>query len=359
MVTATIAGPSGEGMESIYYVISWLCHRRCAHCYDTRFRPYVRDERDAVVNEALSSHARIVANLPERMTYRETDDGPEKRGRVILSGGEVLLDEIREPVLYPVMEMLRAKYADRGGVRVVVQTTGDLVTAEILDELLARGMWQISITGMDDFHVGHEGEKRAPLIEKLTEMFEAAGLQPTGLRHDGTDARGTVTPVYSFMGANPEEWIGPIWPRGRAWDNELSSATLDDNFCNRWSGGLNFMNHGRLGSEVSIEPDGNVYPCCLKTKAPLGNLTEEPLTDILDSLAGHPAFEAINAGAPERMGAAFGWDEATFLRHSETKTPSGETYRNLCIGCDRFHEQVLGPIIDGLRQARLSGRDAA
>jgi len=296
MVTATIAGPSGEGMESIYYVISWLCHRRCAHCYDTRFRPYVRDERDAVVNEALSSHARIVANLPERMTYRETDDGPEKRGRVILSGGEVLLDEIREPVLYPVMEMLRAKYADRGGVRVVVQTT---------------------------------------------------------------DARGTVSPVYSFMGANPEEWIGPIWPRGRAWDNELSSATLDDNFCNRWSGGLNFMNHGRLGSEVSIEPDGNVYPCCLKTKAPLGNLTEEPLTDILDSLAGHPAFEAINAGAPERMGAAFGWDEATFLRHSETKTPSGETYRNLCIGCDRFHEQVLGPIIDGLRQARLSGRDAA
>ena len=296
MVTATIAGPSGEGMESIYYVISWLCHRRCAHCYDTRFRPYVRDERDAVVNEALSSHARIVANLPERMTYRETDDGPEKRGRVILSGGEVLLDEIREPVLYPVMEMLRAKYADRGGVRVVVQTT---------------------------------------------------------------DARGTVTPVYSFMGANPEEWIGPIWPRGRAWDNELSSATLDDNFCNRWSGGLNFMNHGRLGSEVSIEPDGNVYPCCLKTKAPLGNLTEEFLTDILDSLAGHPAFEAINAGAPERMGAAFGWDEATFLRHSETKTPSGETYRNLCIGCDRFHEQVLGPIIDGLHQARLSGRDAA
>ena len=318
MVIAKIAGPSGEGMESIYYVISWLCHRRCAHCSDTRFRPYVRDERDAVVNEALSSHARIVANLPERMTYRETDDGPEKPGRVILSGGEVLLDE-----------------------------------------LLARGMWQISITGMDDFRVGHEGEKRAPLIKKLTEMFEAAGLEPTGRWHDGTDARGTVTPVYSFMGANSEEWIGPIWPRGRAWDNELSSATLDDNFCNRWSGGLNFMNHGRLGSEVSIEPDGNVYPCCLKTKAPLGNLTEEPLTGIPDSLSGHPAFEAINAGAPQRMGAAFGWDEATFLRRSETKTPSGETYHNLCIGCDRFHEQVLGTIIDALREARLSGRDAA
>ena len=74
-------------MESIYYVISWLCHRRCAHCYDTRFRPYVRDERDAVVNEAVTNHARIVANLPDRMTYRESADGPEKPGRVILSGG--------------------------------------------------------------------------------------------------------------------------------------------------------------------------------------------------------------------------------------------------------------------------------
>ena len=346
-------------MESIYYVISWLCHRRCAHCYDTRFRPYVRDALDAVVDEAVANHARIIDNLPDRMTYRETGDGPEMPGRVILSGGEVLLEPIREPVLYPVMDMLRARYADRGGVRVVVQTTGDLVSAEILDELLAHGMWQISITGMDDFHVGHEGRKRVSLIERLTAMFEAAGLSPTGRRHDGTDARGTETPVYSFMGANPEEWIGPIWPRGRAWDNELSRANLDDNFCSRWSGGRNFMNHGRLGSEVSIEPNGNVYPCCLKTRAPLGNLTEEKLVDILDSLRGHPAFEALNAGAPERMGNAFGWDEATFLKHSETTTPSGETYRNLCIGCDRFHEQVLGPLIEGLRHERKARKTAA
>jgi sulfatase maturation enzyme AslB (radical SAM superfamily) len=333
-----------------------LCHRQCNHCYDTRFRPYVREERDAVVNEALASHAAIIANLPDWMTYRETPDGPELPGRVILSGGEVLLDPIREPVLYPVMDMLRAKYADQGGVRVVVQTTGDLVTPEILDELIDHGVWEVSITGMDDFHVGHEGDKRLPLVEKLTAMFKAAGLEPTGRRHDGTDGRGSLTPVYSMMGANPEEWIGAIWPRGRAWDNELSSATLDDNFCNRWSGGLNFMEHGKLGSEVSIEPNGNVYPCCLKTKSPLGNLTEEKLVDILDSMRGHPAFEALNAGAPEKMGTAFGWDEATFLEHSETVTPSGETYRNLCIGCDRFHEQVLGPLLDGLRETRLAAK---
>ena len=31
-------------MESIYYVMSWACHRKCVHCYEDRFRPYVRGE---------------------------------------------------------------------------------------------------------------------------------------------------------------------------------------------------------------------------------------------------------------------------------------------------------------------------
>jgi len=48
-------------------------------------------------------------------------------------------------------------------------------------------------------------------------------------------------------------------------------------------------------------------------------------------------------GHPERMGLRHGWSEATFLAASRTTTPKGEAYQNLCIGCDRFHEQVLGP----------------
>jgi hypothetical protein len=119
------------------------------------------------------------------------------------------------------------------------------------------------------------------------------------------------------------------------------------------------MENGRMWSEVSIEPNGNVYPRCLKTKAPLGNLTEEELVDILDSLRGHPTFEALNAGVPERMGEVFDWDEATFLKHNETTTPSGKTYRNLCVGCDRLHEQVLGPLIEGLRHERKAGKAVA
>ena len=209
------------------------------------------------------------------------------------------------------------------------------------------------VAGMDDFHVGLEGDRREPLRQKLIAWFEAAGMAASGVKAGTRRWHEEEGPVYSFFGATPDSWIGRLWPRGRAWTNGLSSATLEDNFCNRWSGGLNFLNHRYSGSEVSIEPTGDVYPCCLKTRHPLGNVAEEKLTDILDSLACHPAFQAINLGKPERMGLAHGWSVDRFLQRCETQTPQGESYRNLCIGCDAFHAEVLGPIIEELRQRRL------
>jgi MoaA/NifB/PqqE/SkfB family radical SAM enzyme len=134
-------------MESIYYSITWACHRKCVHCYEDKFRPYVRDKLQAVVDETKAVFPRVVANLPERMTYldldRPKDGGGYQEGveRVILSGGEVLIDPIREPALYPLLEQLRDKYRSNGGANVVVQTTGDLVTEKIIDELLVRGVW--------------------------------------------------------------------------------------------------------------------------------------------------------------------------------------------------------------------------
>ncbi|MFI5015584.1 MAG: SPASM domain-containing protein [Hyphomicrobiales bacterium] len=352
-------------MESIYYVLSFACHRKCVHCYEDKFRPYLRDELAAVVATAKRNFPRVIANLPDHMHYLDLDRPPpgggfdERLGRIIVSGGEVLLDPVREEVLYPALETLRAKYAGVGGVKLVVQTTGDLLTEEIIGELLARGVFMISVAGMDDFHVGMEGERRRPLAARLASWFEAAGMTASGLKAGERKWHEEEGPLYSFFGATPDAWIGKLWPRGRAWTNALSSATLADNFCNRWSGGLNFLNHRFSGSEVAIEPTGDVYPCCLKTKHPLGNLTEERLTDILDSLAEHPAFQAINLGQPERMGSTLGWSVDRFLERCETVTPKGGTYRNLCIGCDAFHKEVLGPVIEDLRAARLGRRAVA
>ena len=350
-------------MESIYYVMCWACHRKCRHCYEDRFRPYVRGGLEAVVHEAERNFPRIVDGFPARMTYLDQDDPrpdgsfPEKRGRIILSGGEALLDPVRERVTYPVIERIAARYAQQGGVRVVVQTTGDLLTDAIVDGLLERGVWMISVASVDDFHVGLEGpEKQRRFVDRLTALFERHGMRRSGLSATTRNWHEEEGPLYGFFGATPDSWIGKLWPRGRAWENGLSNATLADNFCNRWSGGLNFLRHAYNGSEVSVEPDGSVYPCCVKTKLPIGSLLEDDLIAILDSLAGEPAYEAITMGHPERMGIAYGWSEARFVERSATVTPQGAPYRNLCIGCDRFHEEVLGPVLEAARTRRRAAR---
>jgi len=51
---------------------------------------------------------------------------------------------VREAVTYPVIERLVARYAGRGGVKIIVQTTGDLVTERIVGDLLDRGIYMIS-----------------------------------------------------------------------------------------------------------------------------------------------------------------------------------------------------------------------
>lgn len=348
-------------MESIYYVMCWACHRKCAHCYEPRFRPYVREQLEAVVAEAEHNFPRIIDHLPERLTYLDLNDPAadgslrEKTGRIILSGGESLLPATRSRITYPVIERLVARYRGNGGVKIVVQTTGDLLNERIVEELLHRGVWSISVAGVDDFHEGLAGrDRQKAFVERLTGLFERHGMKASALSVQDRKWLDEPGPVYSFFGATPEAWIGKLWPRGRAWGNDLSTATIADNFCNRWSGGLDFLQHRYSGSEVSIEPDGAVYPCCLKTKIPIGNLLDESLIDILDSLVGDPVYEAISMGHPERMGIAAGWPVEKFLEKSKTSTPGGRAYQNLCIGCDRFHEEVLGSRLEAARARRRS-----
>jgi hypothetical protein len=97
----------------------------------------------------------------------------------------------------------------------------------------------------------------------------------------------------------------------------------------------------------------------MKTKMPIGNLQHDTLIEILDSLANDPAFQAISAGTPDRMGLADGWSVEKFRAKSATTTPTGKPYANLCIGCDRFHEEVLAPRIAAAAERRRIARLAA
>ena len=345
-------------LESIYYSISWVCRRACPHCYDERFRPYPPSEAARLVEQSRAVFPEVVRHLPETMIYADLEeqlpDGDFRRkpGRIVLSGGEVLLEPARTRVLYPLLEMLGDRYRGTGGVRLVVQTAGDLLTPGIVAELLARQVWMISVSSVDEFHLRPSGLTAEQHVERLAELFEAAGMRRSGLQaaeRKWTDEEG---PVYSFFGATPDAWIGKLWPSGRAWVNGLSTARYRDNFCNAWSGGLNFLNVGFSGSEVAVDPDGNLYPCCRKTRLAYGNLCEEPLLEILASLAGRPEFEAITCGHPERMGLGHGVGVEEFVALSRVTDPAGRRYANPCIGCDAVHDRHLGPVLARLRRQR-------
>ena len=350
-------------MESIYWVLTWACHRRCRHCYDDRFRPYVREELSRVVGEGQRAHRSILAHLPAEMSYRDPEvPGRRRRGRLILAGGEVLIDGVREELFYPVLEAIRERWG-AAAPEVSIQTTGDVLTPRFIEEMLARGVETIAVASIDDYHVGLEGEKKFALMDEVRAMMAPFGVAEVDLgvardpRLRGAPRRAEPTgPTFLFFGAQPELWIGELWPRGRAWTNGLSNATYATNFCARWSGGKGFLDHEQAGSEVAIEPDGSVYPCCLKTKLPLGNLTEEPLLEILASLRGHPALEAINAGDPERMGEAEGFSRAAFRAASERRDPTGRSMANVCLGCDAYFARHLGAEVERIRADRLAKR---
>jgi Iron-sulfur cluster-binding domain len=330
-------------MESIYYVMTFLCHRQCPHCYEDRFRPYYGNELERVVLESRSNFQRIIGHFPERMTYLDIEDAlREKPGQVILAGGEILLEPVRESVLYPALEQLYEKYRENGGVHLVVQTTGDVLNEVILRELLERHVHVVSVSGIDAFHAGLERDSaREALKNRLTEMFLTHGMTPLPAAPNRTGYADEKRRYFGFFGATPDSWIGKIWPRGRARINGLSTATLADNFCNGWSGGLNFLQYRHSGSEVSVEPNGNVYPCCMKTELAIGNLLEEKLETILDRLVGNPVYEAISMGHPERMGITHGWTVDHFFEKSKVTLRDGRVYQNLCLGCDAFHREVL------------------
>lgn len=354
-------------MESIYWVLTWACHRKCVHCYDDRFRPYVRDNLRAVAQEGQRSYERILANLPDDFSYLDPDhldahgQPQRRRGRLILAGGELLLDAIRETLFYPVMEAVNARYG-RTAPLLSMQTTGDILEERYIEEMLERGIWMMAIASIDDYHVGLEGDKKFRLMDKIRRMMEKFGVEEAAIaaaadhRIQLPQARDYLVekgPFFVFFGAQPDLWIGELWPRGRAMKNGLSKATYDTNFCARWAGGKGFLDYGRAGSEISIEPDGSIYPCCLKTKAALGNLTQERLIDILDDLRAHPAMQAINAGDPERMGEFAQWSRETFKARSHGVDGTGQPIANLCLGCDAFFEEKLGAVLREREAHRL------
>ncbi len=348
-------------MQSIYWVLTWACHRKCKHCYDDRFRPYVRDALTDVVSEGQTAYQAIIDHLPDDMSWHNAETGQRERTLLVMAGGELLIDGVREELFYPALEAIQARWGATAP-KISIQTTGDVLTGQILDDCLARGVESIAIASIDDYHVGMQGEKKFRFMDQIRTLMAERNVREVSLGGE-KNARLKAPdlsrqpkpgePTFLFFGAQEDLWIGELWPRGRAWSNGLSNAGYEVNFCSRWSGAKNFLKIGEAGSEIAIEPDGSIYPCCLKTKAPLGSLAEERLEDILTSVAQLPAIQALNAGDPERMGEHDGLSRQDFKQLSIATDGKGREIANPCLGCDRYFEARLGKQLQALRADRM------
>lgn len=286
-----------DSIESIYWVFTHNCNLRCAHCYNDS-RPgaptITRGEADAVL-----SHL------------------PDSTNRFILSGGEPLVEL---NLLLHLVTSARTKYP---AARIILQTNGDLLNRPMLDRLIDAGVGMFSIASYDQFHPRPDGK-----FDGLRHLFTTAGVidRPVG---DPASADIPANEVsYNIWGANPELWVGGIWPRGRAIKYGLAQLLPETNFCDRWSGALGFLDDGSDQQEVSIQLT-SVYPCCPGTVEPLGDLAEESLSSILARHRDDPMWEALNRGDPASMGTHAGFDRATALERIEK-------LGSVCLWCDEF-----------------------
>jgi hypothetical protein len=212
-------------MQSLYWVLTWACHRKCAHCYDDRFRPYVRGALTDVVAEGQRAYDRVLANLPDDMSWTDAA-GKRQPTLIVLAGGELLIDGVREALFYPVLEAIRRRWPDAPP-RLSVQTTGDILEPDHIDAMLSRGVTTIAIASIDDYHVGMKGERKFRFMDKVRAMMAEKGVREVSLgggkseklkSPDPAARPQNGEPTFLFFGAQPDLWIGELWPRGRAWE---------------------------------------------------------------------------------------------------------------------------------------------
>jgi hypothetical protein len=273
--------------QRIYWAPHTVCYFECEHCHNDS----VLEGRRATP-ERLD---RIIANLP----------GPDSHYRleeVLVGGGEALM---RGQHMEYLIRRFRERYprgpqadiADRraaGFVTLGLQTIGQpLCDARGRPRTEAFDYWLR--LGVDFFHIAsndifHERQRPGFPWEAMRENLRGYG-----------DEHGVFIHIY---GKSKERLV----PSGRALDNldameEVGAALLTaPGYCaGAWEAGANFLTgqdreHPNC-SEVVIDPEGWVHPCCWYELAPgLFDLGVTPFEEGMRALREVGFAQAIDAG---------------------------------------------------------------
>ncbi|HMQ63904.1 MAG TPA: radical SAM protein [Flavilitoribacter sp.] len=290
--------------ESVYWVFTQVCNDQCDHCYNLSGPRGERiSEEDCLA---------IIGNLPAVID------------RIILSGGEPLAERKK---LYLILDALKERYGDR--TQIMLQTNGDLLTGEILDTLIEKGVTRFDIASIDRFH-----KAQGARLMELAELFDSRGVDGDEkdplVEKDNYLQKGRLT--WGFWGATEDMWLGGNWARGRAMEKDIWLRDPNHNFCAILSGAVGFLNGGdSIPQEISIQLWA-VNPCCPGTKEAMGDARTEKVADVLARVAESPVFQMLDLGDPYRMGERVGVSE-------EYARKRCAELGNVCLWCDEFFER--------------------
>jgi organic radical activating enzyme len=288
--------------ESLYWVFTQVCNDQCDHCYNMS-----GPQGERITDDECMS---IIANMPDKVD------------RLILSGGEPLA---MKKQLYLILDGIRKKY-DRA-TQIMLQTNGDLLTADILDILLEKGVSRIDIASIDRYH-----KFAGARIEELISLFASRGMNADEANplidkdHYINDQLS-----FGFWGATDDMWLGGNWARGRAMEKNNWKRDPEHNFCAILSGGKGFLGGTDLPQEISIQL-WKINPCCPGTKLPMGDARTERVANVLERVSQSEIFQKINEGDPYGMGETVGVGR-------EYAHARGKVLQNICLWCDEFFDR--------------------
>lgn len=290
-----------EHIESVYWVFTQLCNDSCDHCYN------LSGPQGARISEA--DCMKIIENLPDKID------------RLILSGGEPLAER---KLLYSILDALKGRYGN--DTQLMLQTNGDLLTEEILDTLIEKGITRFDIASIDRYHKAAGGR-----LMELAELFASRGVN--GEEKDPLVRKENYLHSFplswGYWGATEDMWLGGNWARGRALQKKLWKKDPDHNFCAILSGAIGFLTGAEgVPQEISIQL-WKINPCCPGTKWPLGDARSERVSNVLARVADLPIFKKLNEGDPYGMGESVGVSRA----QAEER---GKELQNVCLWCDEF-----------------------
>jgi len=288
--------------ESLYWVFTQLCNDKCDHCYNLS-----GPQGERISEEECMA---IINHLPDRID------------RLILSGGEPLADR---KLLYAILDRLQEKYGST--TQVMLQTNGDLLTGEILDLLLEKGVTRFDIASIDRYHK-HAGSR----LMELADLFESRGVNgddkdPLINKENYLVQKSTAS--WGYWGATEDMWLGGNWARGRAIEKDIWKRDPNHNFCKVLSGGIGFLTGAEgIPQEISIQL-WRINPCCPGTYKAMGDARTERVATVLERVAKSPVFQKINEGDPLGMGESVGISRAFASERNEE-------LQNVCRWCDEF-----------------------